>query len=199
MALNDGDIVRAALAWKLDGADDQVNVYHLQINNVVALPSDAAFAADLRQYFIDLYTPIIGYMSTRVVFRNAEVFNVTQNTNLIGWAAETDLDGTGTGNALPEGSAALAYLRTATPFRIGRKFLPTFTEAAQDGGVLESAALSAVQGFADAWADAYVLGLTYEIQAVVYDTAANVARLPIQGVASPSIAYQRRRRRGRGS
>lgn len=194
-----GDVIRAAVVWDLDGSDEQCNVHFLKITAASGTISDSDLAAGVQEYFEDLYTPVLGLMSSRVDHNRIDLYNVTDDSPLTGLPRLSTLDGSNSSNALPEGTSALVYLRTSAKRRIARKFLPTFGEDTQDGGELESAALTSCQSFASAWAANFATSSAFDVRAVVYDVAGGIARIPTVGIASGIMAYQRRRRRGRGS
>lgn len=200
MAVTVGDIIRVAARHKWNNIDDVVNVFHV---NVGAIPgvggNNTLFLQDVRAWLISAYTEIQGEMSSEVEPGDITAYNITDDEPIgqISWGAYTG--GSGTGDGLPPGVAALVLWRTTVKRTVGKTYLPPFTEGQQANGSLTAGALAAVDQFGTTLRDPFTGANMYQVAFAIYKRSAGTTHVPTGHTASPILAYQRRRRPGTGS
>lgn len=201
MAANNNDVIRAACVWKLNGADEIVNVFHLQVFDAASLIEDANLNLGVAAWFERAYftSNVVGSVSNEVLHDRIEMYNVTLDAPLLDVGRIPELDGDSTGERLPEGVAGLVIARTAKKRRVGRKFLPVFTEGASSSGQWASGVLTTMAAFGDYWRTDFVTEEDFSLRGVVGGEGTPLWSPIIQTLARTLPAYQRRRRIGRGS
>jgi len=197
MTVADGDIVRitANMDHTLEG--DVQNVYHsillggnatdLQYMQVAAVRLEACYAY------------LQPYMPDTLLFEDVRGFNITQDKPLptVDWptlaAGTVDV-----ADPLPSVMSVLCFQRTGMSRVIGKKYYGPFTEADQSDAVWTSGLLAAVAlGF-----NLLTVGATAGTGTLSFGVFSPTLSLFqfFQEFVIPNVpAYQRRRRRGRGS
>lgn len=136
MAITTGDIIRVALQWFVDGANEIVNVHHFEVDDAGATTGDLDFMTQLAATLAaELYDNILTQMADDILGAAVQGFNVTKTETLP--VVDNVIDGTQAGgDAYARQITALVYLNANVPRRQGRSYLPPFTEAAigDDGG-----------------------------------------------------------------
>lgn len=180
------------------------NVFHYQHNGTNPL-IESTFLGYFENALSGAYAQIEDYIPNTcdpvslvcdvVAFSGGKIVT-TAPIGEIAWT--TWAGGTGSGEGLPQGCAALANLTTFKPGVQGRKYVGPLTEGCQNGGVLIAAAQTALAAFAADIIGTMVPG-GENFDPVVMSTKLS---LPVflQGViAKAVVAYQRRRKAGSGS
>lgn len=200
MAVSEGDILEVSAVHVFNATDEQVNVFHLQVGEIVSA-ADEDVDGDIAALCSAAYSELEGLMPTALDAAEIRWKNLTDDspTRYISWGAGYN-GGTSSADALPPGVAVLLLWRTGTENVTGRTYLPVFTEAQQNQGEVNSLAVVAVQTFAEALQGPTigdVSGNTYLLK--VWSKTLSTAVLVISRRVQPQIAYMRRRRFGRGS
>jgi hypothetical protein len=195
-----GDLLEVAIVHTLGPVDEQINVFHMHVA-VAGTGTDADLDADLLEYFGDAYALIEHLMPTSMDVQEIRYRNVTDNTptRYVPWTG-TYTGGTSTGEHLPPACAALILYRTGVLKVLGKKYLPTFSEAAQDGGVWSAGTLGSVGAFGGATDGQVTMPVTnIELEFRVFSRTLGNDYPIIGAQARSQVAYLRSRRFGRGS
>lgn len=200
MAVSEGDILEVSAVHRYLGNNEQVNVFHLQVGEIVSA-ADADVDADLAELVSAAYAELETLMPTTLDAVEIRWKNLTDDspTRYVNWGGGY-IGGTSGADGLPPGAAALLLWRTGTENVTGRTYLPVFTEAQQSQGGIEALAITAIEAFASALLGPNVGGTsgnTYLLK--VWSKVLGQAVLVISTHVQPQIAYMRRRRFGRGS
>lgn len=197
MTVSNNDVLRLSTVWTVGGSDEQVNVWHVGVTTIPGSVAD--LNDDLAEYLTDLYSDVLTAMVNDLVHTRIEVFNVTDGSPEVWIGAVPALDGQDSGDPLPLGAAMLVYWRTSISRVIGKKYLPTMSEANHTGGVWNAGTILAGDDMGLKFMNPYVSANGTTIRGQVYRPTTNTTTLPITYTTSPIVAYQRRRRPGRGS
>jgi hypothetical protein len=198
MSIAINDVIKVTAALDMVGNAVE-NVYYFRMDTAPSV-TDTAVMNDLAAKLEEVYTHILSYMSDAVTFLEVRGFNVTKDQPMptVSWPTMTV--GGSSSARLPWGVSGLALLRTGVRRVLGRKFFGVFTEADNDDPGVWSGALTIAMAAAAGELVGSFLGsttLAVILPGVVDKTGAFWAF--IEAVASSNPAYQRRRRRGRGS
>lgn len=193
------DVVRIAARMKYADVDDIVNVYHYKLTSTTAGPGDSVAMNALADQLEDIYTPILGLMTTDTKFEDITFYNVTQDRPMGVLAWPTLTQGSGTGDGLPPGCAALITSYTATKRTYGRKFFGVIEETEQADGILTSAAQTSLATAAAELLDLVVVAAISTFTPGTYRPDTGTFAPFIEAVVRAAIAYQRRRKAGVGS
>lgn len=174
------------------------------IQNVFAIKraGGSVDESDVREAIIEwleaIYTELLGIISEEVDFSSVNIFHSAGDEATGDWPWDTLTSGSATGDQLPPGDAALINFYTGVSKRIGKKFIGALTEAAQDNGVLNASAITALTAAGLVASQAYTAGNGVSFVPVIYDRVNDVMRNILEYTTPAIIAYQRRRRQGRG-
>jgi hypothetical protein len=197
MAIGTNDLIRCACVWQV-AAEEQVNVHYLTVTGIAAQTQEQ-IRQDIAEWFTDGYTTVVGLMWGSINHLRIELFNVTDGNPEPTISAQALLDGSNAGELLPAQVAAEVYFRTGVSRRIGRTFLPTFTEATISDAAWVAGTLTGLQTFGNYCRDIHVLTNGVNLEKKIYDRAGAVARDIIEAVVPFDSRTQRRRRVGVGS
>jgi hypothetical protein len=93
---------------------------------------------------------------------------------------------------------ATVWWRTNASRHIGRKFLPTFTEAANNAGIIDTTTVAGMSTFLGRTSAGVPGTEGRAYQMVIWDDSLGSGRVPIGGGVSTRFKTQRRRRVGVG-
>lgn len=195
-----GDIIEVVMTHKHNNIDDVINVWHLKVA-VAGSGTELQLSADLIDMFTDIYAVIEADICTTIDPVQLSWRNVTDDgpMNFQAWSG-TYTGGTNSGDCLPPGATALMLLRTGTKGVLGRKYLPPFGESRQADGVWGAATITNLGTLAGLLDNQFSLPLTsLEVVFVVWSRTQGQAFNVSSAQGQPLVAYQRRRRPGRGS
>lgn len=200
MVVTVGDVFEVAVVHTFNLSDEQVNVFRFKVTTG-GVPTEAEFADDIVEWFANMYAEIGGDMSNDIDPLELRYRDITHDlaTVYVPWVGSYG-GGTGTADALPPQNAALVLERTGTKNVVGKKYLPTFTEATQVGGVIGATNL----GHIDNWCTYLLSGTAFSISGIEWMPYVHSRSLgsDIKVLAAQprvQMAIQRRRRVGRGS
>lgn len=196
--VNDGDILRFGAGLVYDGVYDVVNVFHVKAT-VSAGWAWGAFTAYIQDYLDALYdnikTPLNDGMGTGAI----SVANVTELTTLGAIAWSPGWAGAESGEPTAAGVCCFTWGRTYKPRVQIRKYLGVFGEVNVTAGSWTGTVQNACKALMDDHIANMDLGGGVFLQGVAYNRALLTHELAVSSDVSAEPAYQRRRKRGRGS
>lgn len=192
------NVIRVTAKLKRGDVDDQVNVYHLKVTDV-GTDDQQQLRDALVEYLESFYAIVNVDISDTLTYDSVEIFNVTTGDPEPTEPWTTLTIGLGDDEALPSGCCALMLGRTATGGVLGKKYLPTYTEPAQNGGVWTAPVLVRMLLAAAIWIAPFVSSTGSTFRPVVYSRLLEVAHIFTGALVNSVVAYQRRRKRGVGS
>lgn len=196
--IDNGDILRIGATWEYEHAYEVSNVFHARVTAGGGIDYSVSLS-DIQEYMADIYTEIDTYLSDEMRVNFLTMSNITQDTTIgaFAWAGVTA--GQSTGERLPPGLCCMTWARTLKPRVQIRKYWGVFDENRLEEGVWDSALQVACElAMGNHIAEfAGTGGLT--VQGVAYNRTLTTFTegVTVQSAAEP--AYQRRRKRGRGS
>jgi len=196
MTVNSGDVVRvtAVMDHSLEGA--VMNVYHAKM--LGAGSTDIGFMEKMRDLMDIGYGYIDNFMPDTLDFVEIRGFNVTQSQPMPTFAFNVlTSGGVDVADPLPSVLSCLVVGRTGVNRAIYRKFLGPFTEANQEDAEWTSAILTAVAQMHNYIKTAVTVSGEL-VQVGLYSPTLATWYPIIESVVDSVIAYQRRRRKGRG-
>lgn len=180
------------------------NVFHY-LNSTGSTVDDATFLTDIEDELSEEYAIIEGSMPDTltpleiecdvVAFSGGELQTV-HPVGTIAWT--TWSGGTATGDGLPQGAASQINFPTGSPGVQGRKYFGPLAEAVQNNGNLSSSAqtnlatmaVDFLLGVSGTWGTMFPVVMSQK-----YGAAVGLASAVVREV----VAYQRRRKSGRGA
>jgi len=196
--VNANDIVTVAVRAEDQGTEDVVNVYDLELTSVTGLTAAQALS-DLEDWVELICLILDGIQTIRYIYRELTAYNRTQSTLLGGATITNPPSGIGTGNSLPSGNAGLISFPTNIARVVGRKYIGGFAVGSVDAdGTLSSATTSVLLSAGNTIRAPYT-GTNGSWQYGVWRSATNSLVVPLGTIVTDVMAYQRRRRAGRGS
>lgn len=196
--INDGDVIRIAGVMKLDLVHEITNVWHLLV--LAGGPMTFAAAdADFQEYMDLMFLDIDTTITNNQTVDRLEIQNVTtdQVFGSIDWGAFAAGGNAQQHTAL--GVTAFCWGRTRTPRVQIRKYMGVFTEDDLVDGTWNAAILTDLQTMMDDHITPNIMAGGLELQGVAWNRTAKTYTLATSAAVAPEPAYQRRRKRGRGS
>lgn len=198
MATQDGDVIETTVIHENTESGLQVNRYQWEVTAGAPI-ADADLLDDVADIINGLYQIVKAFISLRNIFREVRVTNVTQDTLLGSTLAPPYVGGIGADPSTPQGVAAYVHFTTAVPRIILSKYLPSPQQGiiAGDGGC-STAYLAANAAFAAA----LLLPQVATFGSYRYGYLSPKALffvVPQVATATSVLAYQRRRKKGRGA
>lgn len=196
--VDDLDIIRIGAQMMYDDAYDLVNVFHILVETESGL-TWATISPLIQGYVDDLYDHIKATLHEDVDTQSISVANMTQLTTLGSIAWNPNWSGLATGDPTAAGVCCFAWARTYKPRVQLRKYLGVFGESGVTDGLWNGTVIGACEDvmtelIARSGRDTgiYFTGVAYNRTLLTYELGHSVD-------ASAEPAYQRRRKRGRGS
>lgn len=193
-----GDVLRLGAGLIYDGLYDVVNVWHVRAG-ATSGQNWAAVEAMVQDWLDGVYADLKTPLSDEIGTGQVSVANVTQDTTLGTILWSPTWAGANGSEPTAAGVCAFAWGRTHKPRVQLRKYFGVFCEI----NVVDGSWSTGVQDDVEA-------ALTYaitprsidqftEVQAVVYNRTLGTYELAYSVASAAEPAYQRRRKRGRGS
>lgn len=198
MSTNQWDVVTLAVRAEYQGIEDIVNVYDLQKTD--ATPADdASVLSDLEDWINLVYNLVAVFQTVRTLYREFKAYNKTQGT-VIGTASITSpAAGTSGGQDQPGGVAALISFPTAYGRITGRKYIGGLVDTIlTTEGTILSGSVAGLVSIGNTIRAPYS-GTTSQWQYGIVRSIDNTFHVPTGTLVTNVCAYQRRRKRGRGS
>jgi len=193
-----GDVLRVGAGLSFQGVYDVVNVFHI----LTDMPSGRSWTqvtGFIQDWLEEVYDNLKATLNDTMGTNAVSVANVTQDTTLGAIAWSPTWAGAETGECTAPGVCCFSWGRTYKPRVQLRKYWGVFGDTNVVNGIWTSAVQSACDAaMGDVIAeqlmatDIYFTGVAYNRALATYEKGVSVA-----SAAEP--AYQRRRKRGRGS
>lgn len=198
VSTTNNDILEVVVAHNNGVTGEQVNRFMFKATNVTTY-DDADILDDVGDFIETLYNLVKTFISVRNVLRDVFVRNVTQDYNLGYVDPPTYSGGTAADPQAPEGVAPYIYFQTAVPNVTLSKYLPCSNTGNifNDGG--PSAGFQTALGNFGASLLAGHTGTKCNLQFGHKLPIAGTWVVPDTVVVPGFFAYQRRRKRNRGS
>lgn len=196
--IENNDILRVGAVMKLDNTFDVVNTWHFNVD--AGGPSTfAAATGAIQDYLDDIYNYLTTVMSNNISADYLTVSNITQDTVFGAIAWGTWAGGTNAAEHTAAGVACLAYGRTIKPRVQFRKYFGLFTETNMEDGLWLSAVRTPCENALAYHIAQQTPATGWTFTGVVWNAALSSLTYGISATTSAEPAYQRRRKRGRGS
>lgn len=196
--IDNGDVLRIAASMVFEGTDEVTNVYHALVQS----GGNKAFADvidDIQEYMDLLVDNIDVFLSLSQVADRISISNVTQNLvfGSINWGVFAQ--GGAGGDVVPTGCCCLAFGRTLKPRVQIRKYYGIFTEVNLTGGLWVAALRAAILTDFEAHLGTFVGTDGLTLKGVAWNRTLSTYTTSTGAIVVAEPAYQRRRKRGRGS
>ena len=197
MTVQTNDMLRVTAILYNDDTGLVENVYWAK--QITGFQDDATWLTNTAQALEAIYDGLVQYMPDSLAFQEVRAFNITQDYDLgsRAWPALTDGD-VDVANPMPSGCAALVLGRSPTSTSVSRKYFGLFTEADHGAGLWQSSLVAALAAAATSWKTAYALAGGGTAQFGVWSKVLETWYPLVEMVVKDVVAYQRRRRAGRG-
>ncbi len=196
--VDNGDVLRLGATFELEGAFEVTNVWHAQVVAGGGI-SFAVAATDVQMYLEDIYNNVMPKATDTMLSDFISLSNVTQGTTFGAIAWLNPLVGAIATEITAPGVCLFTWARTLKPRVQIRKYFGVLCEVDLQAGVWSSTAQVQMELAMGVHVAPYTGGPALTLQGVAYNRLLDTIALPISVQASPEPAYQRRRRRGRGS
>lgn len=197
MTVYPNDVMRATA--KQFGPNEQqiANVFFWQFRGTATVPDATAMVA-MTNAIDNMFQAIEAYIPNDQQADEVEFYNVTQDTPMgsYGWPVYTG--GTGLGEYLPTGNAALMTATTAVKKVLPKKFLGTLVEEAVQNGEWVSAFMTALGIAAGHWFTSIPLGAQGTLYSGTIKRLTGVFIDLVSVIVKSVGSYQRRRKPGVG-
>lgn len=198
MAAQDDDIIGMTVINENTDTGDQINRFQFKL--VSGGPVDNAdLLDDIANMVTQIYTIIQSMINVRNILKAVDVINITQALIVGSTDGGSYVGGTSPDPALPQGVSAYTYYKTDVPRVILSKYWPSPSEndTAANGRLTTLAADDLDDVNIKLMDDIVSLTGTYRYGFLSPKTLGFV--IPTLAVATNVLAYQRRRKLGRGS
>lgn len=196
--VNNGDVLRLGAGLIYDGLYDVVNVYHILA--VLDSGLDWATVDDYIQDYLDgIYDNLKNTLSEDIGTGSISVANVTQDTTLGSILWSPTWSGTGGGEPTASGVCCFTWGRTYKPRVQIRKYYGVFGEANVVDGSWSNTVQTAVELAMTEHITPQLMATGVTFTGVAYNRDLATTELAHSVASSAEPAYQRRRKRGRGS
>jgi len=196
--IDNGDILRIGATWSFEGAYEVTNVWHAKVVAGGGI-TYAAGALDVQDYMADIYVQLEPRLSDEMATDFLTLSNETQNTTFGAIAWQGSIVGDITTPVTAPGVSLFAWARTLKPRVQIRKYFGIFTEVDVDDGKWSATARAAAQAAMDIHIANYTGGPALTLLGVAFNRALGTSTEPVSATTAEEPAYQRRRKRGRGS
>lgn len=196
--VNDGDVIRIAGVMQLNLIHEVTNVWHMLVVSGGPM-TFAAATPDFQEYMDLMFFDLDSRLTDHQTADRLEIQNVTTEEvfGSVDWGTFTG--GSGVGDHNPLGVCAFAWGRTRTPRVQIRKYMGVFTEADITDGVWTGGLLSDLEDMMQEHIESNVMTGGLVLQGVAWNRTAKTHTLATSVSTAAEAAYQRRRKRGRGS
>ncbi len=196
--VDNGDILRFGAGLSLQGVYDIVNVWYVRADFAVG-HTWADVTPWVQSYMEAIYDELNATLSDLIGTNVISVANVTQDTTIGVIAWSPTWAGADTSEVTAPGVCCFAWGRTYKPRVQIRKYFGVFGEGNMADGVWSAAVQAAVKAALQIHIDAYLPVGGAAFKGIAYNRALATWTEAVSVDASAEPAYQRRRKRGRGS
>ena len=200
MSVSVGDVLRVSARHFFNQTEDNVNVFHFAVNAAPTPNTDAAILADIAEHLGLAYTQLETYRNSALSATDITVYNISDDRpiGVTAWGSGYT-GGTGSAESMPHADCCLVLIPTGVKRTQGRIYLSPFAESRQSAGQWDSTLGVAVQAFMDTLTDNTPLGNGTSLAYGVRKESDGLVYTPATYRMQPVVAYQRRRKPGRGS
>lgn len=192
------DVLRIGAIMRLQTLFEIANVWHVRVTSGAPL-GFAAASQDIAEYMDEIYDNIVSQMTDAQLPVAITLQNVTQATTFGAFAWDVFAGGTNTNAMTAPGVSLLAWARTLTPRVQIRKYFGVFTELDMDVGQWTAGARTACIGALTDHITPFTGTNGLQMLGVAYNRTLLTTTDGLSVTTSSEPAYQRRRKRGRGS
>ena len=196
--VNDGDVLRLGAGLIYDGLYDVVNVYHVEVE-APGGETWEVITPFIQTYLDDLYDNIKTQLNDTMGTGSISVANMTQATTLGSIAWSPGWAGAESGEPTASGVCCFTWARTHKPRVQLRKYLGVFGEVNVVAGAWTSTVQDACEALMAEHIEDTFMGGSTRFQGVAYNRLLATFERGYSTDKSAEPAYQRRRKRGRGS
>lgn len=196
--VDSGDILRLGCGLSLNGVYDVVGVWNVEIT-LTDPASWAAIIPRIQTWANNVYDDLKNTLSEDIGTNVISVANETQSTTLGAIEWNPTWAGVAVAEKTAPGVCAFGWARTYRPRVQIRKYFGVFTEADMADGSWNASVQEDVLAAMDYARAAQVIAVGFTFQAVAYNKVTGLFEYGVSSDVSAEPAYQRRRRRGRGS
>lgn len=196
--VDDGDILRLGAGLSFQGVYDIVNVWHV-IVGLVTGKTWAESELPIQNYVDELYDFIKATLNDDMGTNVISVANVTQATTIGAIAYNPTWAGTEGGEPTAPGNCCFTWGRTYAPRVQIRKYFGVFGEAGMAAGVWNAGVQDACEDSMDWHIAERIPSAGWTMQGIAYNRALGTHEFAHSVGVAAEPAYQRRRKRGRGS
>ena len=196
--VDNGDVLRMGAIWHLSGVWEIANVFHVRVIAGGGI-GWAAASEDMAEYAEDIYNFILGRLTDNLTTFQLTLQNLTQVTTIGAFDWDNPLQGGEAGENTAPGVSCLAWGRTFKPRVQIRKYWGVFTEASLVDGVWAAALINDCVAALNRHITSFTGVNGLEVLGVAYNRTLETTTDAVSVTASTEPAYQRRRKRGRGS
>lgn len=193
-----GDVLRIGAGMTFDSDYDIVNVWHVLMDNTVGTVWATAVQA-VQTYMDTIYQALKVQLSNQVDSLAISIANATQATTIGTVAWENVWVGSVAGDPTAAGVCAFTWGRTYTPRVQIRKYFGVFGETGMTDGSWVGAVQAAGTAAMDYHIGARAIFGGWTLTGVAFNRTLKTHVFAVSSDTSAEPAYQRRRRRGRGS
>lgn len=194
------DVLRVAVRMIGPSNQDIMNVWHVQLTNLVSGVDDDV-VADIVSEISAVYAGLEPAVTNLQTGQDISVQNITQGLVFGAEAFNPSFDGTLTGDTAPPTTSIYSYFRTGIPRRVGRKFWGIVTEGHQNNGVITGTITNLLTLLGANFIGGFTgttTGNTYLYGTYNENKSPQFAPFT-QGVTAAVLRVQRRRQIGHGS
>lgn len=196
--IDNGDVLRIGCSWVYDDAYEVANVFHALVTSGGG-KDFADIIDDIQEYVDALYAEMDVFLHTLMVVDRISIANVTQD--LVFGSINYGLlaQGGGSGDPVAAGCCLLAWARTLKSRVQIRKYYGVCSENQMTLGVWISTIRTAAFTDMEYHVGSNVMTDSLALTGVAWNRATLTHTLATGVATAAEPAYQRRRRRGRGS
>lgn len=196
--VDNGDVLRIGAGLNFQGVYDVVNVYHVMCESPSGITWGGA-SGYVQDYMDALYDEIKTPLSDTIGTNTISLANVTQGTTIGSIAWSPGWAGAEGGECTAPGVCVFTWGRTYKPRVQIRKYYGVFGEVNVVDGVWTTTVKNACIAAMDYHIARQVLATGIYFTGVAYNRTLETYTDAVSSDASAEPAYQRRRKRGRGS
>lgn len=196
--VENGDILRIGAVMQLETAFEIANVFHVRVEDGGGV-GYASAAQDISEYMDEIYSNITTYIHNTQLEDYLSLANITQDTTFGAFAWGTFTGGSESQDKTAPGVALFTWARTLKPRVQIRKYWGVFSEVNMTGGLWLSAIRGACQNAMTDHVNNFEGSNGLDVKGVAYNRTAGTYTYGLAVSTSAEPAYQRRRRRGKGS
>lgn len=196
--VENGDVLRIGATWSFEGAYEVTNVWHAKVQAGGGIDYPAA-SLDIQDYMEAIYLALDTKLSNQMTTDYITLSNATKGTTFGAIAWQSVITGDITTETTAPGVCLFTWARTLQPRVQIRKYLGIFCEVDMQAGLWSASIRASALNAMNIHITPYTGGPALTLLGVAYNRTLGTNVEPVSATTSAEPAYQRRRRRGRGS